>query len=61
MAKDPVCGMQVDEAKAAARVEHMGVTYYFCSQGCHQAFTRQPARYVLHAVPPLAGRRGASR
>ena len=28
MAKDPVCGMEVDEKKAAARAEHMGKTYY---------------------------------
>lgn len=59
MEKDPVCGMQVDERKAAARVEHMGVNYYFCSATCHKAFTQQPARYLLHAVPPRSGGRAA--
>jgi hypothetical protein len=31
MAKDPVCGMQVDEKKAAATSVHKGTTYYFCA------------------------------
>jgi len=29
MERDPVCGMTVDPAKAAAFVEHGGKTYYF--------------------------------
>lgn len=57
MAKDPVCGMQVDETRAAVRAEHLGVTYYFCSPGCHMAFTQQPAKHVLHAVPTRSGRK----
>ncbi|MGH3738754.1 MAG: heavy metal translocating P-type ATPase [Micromonosporaceae bacterium] len=35
---DPVCGMQVDPATAAASVEHDGTTYWFCSTGCRDAF-----------------------
>ncbi|MGW3353194.1 heavy metal translocating P-type ATPase [Nonomuraea rubra] len=35
---DPVCGMQVDPATAAASVEHDGVTEWFCSTGCRDAF-----------------------
>lgn len=27
MTKDPVCGMTLDPARAAARTEHSGVTY----------------------------------
>ncbi len=38
MAKDPVCGMEVDEKSAAAKSEHMGKTYYFCSPGCKKTF-----------------------
>lgn len=30
---DPVCKMQVDEAKAAAKSEYKGQTYYFCAAG----------------------------
>lgn len=46
MTTDPVCGMKVDEAKAAAKAEHQGKTYYFCSNGCHKAFTADPAKYA---------------
>ncbi len=34
--------MQVEEKKAAAKVEHMGKTYYFCSESCKRAFEKDP-------------------
>jgi Cu+-exporting ATPase len=40
---DPVCGMDVDQATAAAAWEHEGVTYLFCSVGCMQTFRADPA------------------
>ena len=43
---DPVCHMEIDSEKAAAKVEHEGKTYYFCSQGCKVKFEREPARYT---------------
>lgn len=46
MAKDPVCGMVVDEATAAGRSEFRGKTYYFCAPGCKKAFDRQPEKYL---------------
>ena len=46
MAKDPVCGMEVDEEKAAATSEYKGVTYYFCCKGCKVAFDKDPEKYV---------------
>ncbi|HEV8096645.1 MAG TPA: HAD-IC family P-type ATPase, partial [Burkholderiales bacterium] len=46
MAKDPVCGMTVEPAKAAGAHEHAGTTYYFCSTHCLNAFRSEPARYV---------------
>ena len=46
MAKDPVCGMQVDEANARWKSDYMGTTYYFCGPGCKQAFDRNPAKYA---------------
>ncbi len=46
MAKDPVCGMTVDEEKAAAKSEYMGKTYYLCSQGCKVAFEKDPEKYL---------------
>lgn len=47
--KDPVCGMTVDPAHAAGKAEHMGETYYFCSDHCRAAFVRDPERYLRGA------------
>ena len=38
MAKDPVCGMFVDEKTADLKAEVRGVTYYFCSESCMTEF-----------------------
>lgn len=46
MAKDVVCGMDVDEKKAAAKSEYKGKTYYFCAQGCKIAFDKEPEKYI---------------
>jgi YHS domain-containing protein len=46
MAKDPVCGMTVDEKTAKYKSEHMGKTYYFCNQSCKAAFDKNPGRYA---------------
>ena len=46
MATDPVCGMEVDEKKAAATSEHKGRTYYFCAPGCKKAFDANPEKYL---------------
>lgn len=42
---DPVCGMKVDPAHAAATREHDGQTFYFCAEGCARAFDADPHRY----------------
>ena len=44
---DPVCGMEIDSAAAAASEEYGGKTYYFCSEGCHQQFVAAPAQYAV--------------
>lgn len=46
MAKDLVCGMDVDEKKAAAKSEYQGQSYYFCSPGCKAAFDKEPVKYA---------------
>jgi len=43
---DPVCGMKVDESKAAAKTEYAGVTYYFCSKECQRNFELSPAQWI---------------
>jgi Cu+-exporting ATPase len=44
--KDPVCGMAVDEATAAAAWEHEGTTYLFCSVGCMRRFREDPVYFL---------------
>lgn len=46
MAKDPVCGMEIDEKTAAGKSEYKGKTYYFCSTGCKKSFDQDPEKYV---------------
>jgi Cu+-exporting ATPase len=46
MTKDPVCGMDVDEKKAAATAVKKGKTYYFCSVNCKAKFEKEPGKYV---------------
>src|SRR5260370_8243722 len=51
--KDPVCGMMVAPEKAADKVERAGETYYFCSKGCVERFSREPEKFL--AAPGTAG------
>ena len=51
--KDPVCGMVVDPAKAAGKVENKGKTYYFCSKRCAERFAQDPEKFL--AAPGTAG------
>src|SRR5215469_13088730 len=48
LVKDPVCGMNVDPARAAAMVEHDGKRFYFCAKTCAAKFERDPAHYLVH-------------
>jgi xanthine dehydrogenase accessory factor len=45
-AADPVCGMPAAAGRSGHPLEHDGVTYYFCSAGCRQAFEKDPAAYT---------------
>ncbi len=45
-AKDPVCGMDVDPTDSAGNHAHEGKIYYFCSEGCLEAFKENPAEYL---------------
>lgn len=49
MAKDVVCGMDVDEKTAPAKSEYQGKTYYFCAPGCKKTFDADPAKYLATA------------
>src|ERR1035437_4931861 len=54
MAKDPICGMTVDEA-TALRAERDGQTFYFCSEHCRKKFLSMPAT-AKHDEKPAAGK-----
>src|SRR5215472_13116543 len=44
--RDPVCGMMVDPATAAAVVDEAGKRYYFCCPGCAKKFQIAPDQYL---------------
>jgi YHS domain-containing protein len=46
MAKDPVCGMNVDETKAAGSSVYKGKKYYFCAESCKARFDKEPEKYA---------------
>ena len=49
MAKDPVCGMDINTEVAEAQglaSDYEGRTYYFCGRGCKLDFDEEPARFL---------------
>ena len=52
MAKDPVCGMQVQTAHAPAHSSHDGRDHWFCSDRCRQRFDANPARFTRPGAQP---------
>ena len=43
---DPVCGMEIDPATAAAKSVYAGKTYYFCSKDEKAQFDKDPEKYL---------------
>jgi P-type Cu+ transporter len=72
IAKDPVCGMDVDPEKTKYHFLYEGKDFHFCSASCLQKFRQAPERYVGEkkspaeelrpatekVAPPLPGTRG---
>ena len=52
MAKDPICGMEVNEKIAKHKTEYRGKTYYFCSHICKATFDKDPAKYASGQMRP---------
>ncbi|MBI2806792.1 MAG: YHS domain-containing protein [Planctomycetes bacterium] len=48
---DPVCGMPVNKLHAAVRMDHGGVTYYFCVEDCRKKFAAAPDHYITGKKP----------
>jgi P-type Cu+ transporter len=47
---DPVCGMTVNPAQAAASYEYEGTRYYFCAAVCATKFKSNPHRYLANST-----------
>jgi len=45
MAKDLVCGMNIDEKKSL-KSNYKGKVFYFCSDNCKSQFDKNPGRFV---------------
>ncbi|MBI2916962.1 MAG: ATP-binding cassette domain-containing protein [Chloroflexi bacterium] len=44
--RDPVCGMEIDPARAKASLAYEGKVYYFCAAGCLQLFQKDPGQFL---------------
>src|SRR5579862_3758804 len=53
LARDPVCGMNVNPETAKHIYEHAGKKYYFCCGGCAEKFKASPEKYLN--APKTAG------
>jgi xanthine dehydrogenase accessory factor len=45
-ATDPVCGMELKRADAAAAIDYHGKVFFFDSLACRDAFLADPEHYV---------------
>jgi Cu+-exporting ATPase len=52
--KDPVCGMEVDPARAAGSYEYKDQRYFFCCPHCLEKFRAEPTAYLTPTVHELA-------
>ncbi len=50
MAKDPVCGVDVDERFAPMHIEYQQKVHFFCSPACKEVFDRNPNHFVEQPV-----------
>ena len=44
--RDPVCGMAISDTARSVYLEHAGLDFYFCSDGCRARFLAGPERYL---------------
>ena len=59
MAKDPICGMEVDERKAKFMLVKDGKENYFCSKNCYNKFLEQGKEPILEKsikTKPISGK-----
>lgn len=58
VAKDPVCGMEVNRKKAPAVFLYLGQTRYFCSSSCQRLFRGNPDKYIKGEGHQMTGHGG---
>ncbi|MCP3676161.1 MAG: copper ion binding protein, partial [Deltaproteobacteria bacterium] len=46
MAKDPVCGMEVEPKRAAGSSSYKGEAVYFCNPNCKKRFDADPSAFL---------------
>jgi P-type Cu+ transporter len=54
MAKDPVCGMDVNPETSQHKATLHGQPHHFCSAGCRTKFLADPAKYLASKLPVKA-------
>ena len=52
----PCRGHKIEVTATTPRVEYAGKTYYFCSDGCRDAFVANPAKYIPAPSTTLPGK-----
>ena len=57
MVKDPVCGMELNEAQVKHQLQYMGNSYYFCAPGCKALFEKDPEKYLKPMEGDFMGER----
>ena len=60
IARDPICGMDVETKKAAGKSVYQGQTYYFCAPGCKTKFDKNPAQHMKEPENDAQGGCGCS-
>src|SRR5204863_8519904 len=60
VARDPVCGMNVNPQTAKHKTDHAGMSYYFCSASCAEKFKSNPGAYLRPAKPDVVHKIPAS-
>lgn len=46
VAKDPVCGKEVEKGQAPAIAQYLGQAFYLCSPSCRRLFSKHPEKYL---------------
>lgn len=59
MAKDPICGMEVEPSKAKGTSVYEGETIYFCNPNCKIKFDKTPEMYLGARTPETADEHAA--